>query len=75
MPFPCSLILDDHNGIPYAFAEFNCIEEMVDQLIALEEFLEEVPIRQAPVIEEAIERMKLLIDEMENEELSTCDQG
>lgn len=75
MPFPCSLVLDDHNGIPYAFAEFNNIEEMVDQLIALEEFLEEVPIMQVPVIEEAIERMKLLIDEMENEELSTYDQG
>ena len=75
MPFPCSLVLDDHNGIPYAFAEFNNIEEMVDQLVALEEFLEETSIKQAPVIEEAIERMKLLIDEMENEELSTYDQG
>jgi hypothetical protein len=48
---------------------------MVDQLVALEEFLQEVPIRQVPVIEEAIESMKLLIYEMENEELSTYDQG
>jgi hypothetical protein len=75
MPFPCSLILDNEDGIPYAFAEFDCIEEMIDQLVALEEFLEEASIRQTPVIEEAILKMKLLIDEMENEELSTYDQG
>jgi hypothetical protein len=68
MPFPCNLILDDEYGIPYAARTFSSIEELYDEIYALDELLDEASASRAYVIRAALDQLKQLAHDIELEE-------
>ena len=74
MPFPCKLILDDEYGIPYAAKTFSSIEELYNEIHALDELLDEASVGRAYVIRAALDQLKQLALSIEAEPLSTYDQ-
>ena len=68
MPFPCKLILDDEYGIPYAAKIFSSIEELYDEINALDELLDEASVSRAYVIRAALDQLKQLAHDIELED-------
>ncbi len=74
MPFPISFTAEDEYGVPYAARTFHSIEELHDEIRALEELLDESSVSRGCVIQVALDQLKQLAHEIEDEPLSTYDQ-
>ena len=74
MPFPVSFISEDEYGVPYAARTFSSIEELCDEIRALEELLDESSVSRGYIIQAALGQLKQLAHEIEDEPLSTYDQ-
>ena len=68
MPFPCELILDDEYGIPYAAKTFSSIEELYEEIHALDELLDEASVSRVYVIRAALDQLKQLAHDIELED-------
>jgi hypothetical protein len=74
MPFPISFVSEDEYGVPYAARTFSSIEELCDEIRALEELLDESSVSRGYIIQAALDQLKQLAHEIEDEPLSTYDQ-
>jgi hypothetical protein len=74
MPFPVSFVSEDEYGVPYAAHTFSSIEELYDEIRALEELLGESSVSRGYIIQAALDQLKQLAHEIEDEPLSTYDQ-
>ena len=74
MPFPVSFVSEDEYGVPYAARTFSSIEELYDEIHALDELLDEASVNRAYVIRAALDQLKQLTLSIEEEPLATYDQ-
>ena len=74
MPFPVSFVSEDEYGVPYAALIFSSIEELYDEIHALDELLDEASVSKAYVIRAALDQLKQLALSIEEEPLPTYDQ-
>jgi hypothetical protein len=74
MPFPISFVSEDEYGVPYAARTFSSIEELYDEIGALEALLDESSVSRCYIIQAALDQLKQLAHEIEDEPLSTYDQ-
>lgn len=74
MPFPVSFVSEDEYGVPYAARTFSSIEELYDEIHALDELLDEASVSRAYVIRAALDQLKQLAFSIEEEPLATYDQ-
>jgi hypothetical protein len=74
MPFPVSFVSEDEYGVPYAARTFSSIEELYDEIHALDELLDEASVSRAYVIRAALDQLKQLALSIEEEPLATYDQ-
>ena len=74
MPFPLSFVSEDEYGVSYAARMFHSIEELHDEIRALEELLDESSASRGYVIQAALDQLKQLAFSVEDEPLSTYDQ-
>ena len=68
MPFPVSFVSEDEYGVPYAARTFSSIEELYDEIHALDELLDEASVSRAYVIRAALDQLKQLAHDIELEE-------
>jgi hypothetical protein len=68
MTFPVSFVSEDEYGVPYAACTFSSMEELCDEIRALEELLDESSITRGYVIQAAIDQLRQLVHEQELEE-------
>jgi hypothetical protein len=71
MPFPLSFVSEDEYGVSYAARIFHSIEELHDEIRALEELLDESSASRGYVIQAALDQLKQLAHgiELEDEQL------
>ena len=74
MPFPVGFVSEDEYGVPYAARTFSSIEELYDEIHALDELLDEASVSRAYVIRAALDQLKQLALSIEEEPLATYDQ-
>ena len=74
MAFPVSFVSEDEYGVPYAARTFSSIEELYDEIHALDELLDEASVSKAYVIRAALDQLKQLALSIEEEPLATYDQ-
>jgi hypothetical protein len=74
MTFPISFVSEDEYGIPYAARTFSSIEELYDEIRALEELLDESSVSRGYIIQAALGQLKQLAHEQELEEEQLPDQ-
>lgn len=74
MAFPVSFVSEDEYGVPYAARTFSSIEELYDEIRALEELLDESSVSRGYIIQAALDQLKQLAHEIEDEPLFTYDQ-
>ena len=74
MPFLVSFVSEDEYGVPYAARTFSSIEELYDEIHALDELLDEASVSRAYVIRAALDQLKQLALSIEEEPLATYDQ-
>ena len=74
MAFPVSFVSEDEYGVPYAARTFSSIEELYDEIHALDELLDEASVNRAYVIRAALDQLKQLTLSIEEEPLATYDQ-
>ena len=74
MPFPVSFVSEDEYGAPYAARTFSSIEELYDEIHALDELLDEASVSRAYVIRAALDQLKQLALSIKEEPLATYDQ-
>ena len=74
MPFPLSFVSEDEYGVPYAARTFSSIEELYEEIHALDELLDEASVSRAYVIRAALDQLKQLALSIEEEPLATYDQ-
>jgi hypothetical protein len=74
MAFPVSFVSEDEYGVPYAARTFSSIEELYDEIHALDELLDEASVSRAYVIRAALDQLKQLALSIEEEPLATYDQ-
>ena len=74
MPFPVSFVSEDEYGVPYAARTFSSIEELYDEIHALDELLDEASVSRAYVIRAVLDQLKQLALSIEEEPLATYDQ-
>jgi hypothetical protein len=74
MTFPVSFVSEDEYGVPYAACTFSSMEELYDEIRALEELLDESSVTRGYVIQAALDQLKQLAFSIEDEPLSTYDQ-
>ena len=68
MPFPISFVSEDEYGVPYAARTFSSIEELHDEIRALEELLDESSVSRGYVIQAALDQLKQLAHDIELED-------
>jgi hypothetical protein len=68
MTFPISFIYEDEYGVPYPARTFFSIEELYDEIRALEELLDESSVSRGCIIQAALDQLKQLAHEQELEE-------
>lgn len=68
MTFPVSFVSEDEYGVPYAACTFFSMEELCDEIRALEELLDESSITRGYVIQAAIDQLRQLVHEQELED-------
>jgi hypothetical protein len=74
MTFPVSFVSEDEYGVPYAARTFSSVEELHDEIRALEELLDESSASRGYIIQAALDQLKQLAFSVEDEPLSTYDQ-
>ena len=74
MAFPVSFASEDEYGVHYAARTFSSIEELYDEIHALDELLDEASVSKAYVIRAALDQLKQLALSIEEEPLATYDQ-
>ena len=74
MPFPISFVSEDEYGVSYTARTFHSVEELHDEIRALEELLDESSVGRGYVIQVALDQLKQLAFSVEDEPLSTYDQ-
>lgn len=74
MPFPVSFVSEDEYGVSYAARTFYSVEELHDEIRALEELLDESSVSRSYIIQAALDQLKQLALSIEDEPLSTYDQ-
>jgi hypothetical protein len=74
MTFPINFVSEDEYGVPYAACTFSSIEELYDEIKALEELLDESSISRGYIIKAALGQLKQLAHEQELEEEQLPDQ-
>jgi hypothetical protein len=62
-----SLVVDDEYGVPYAARTFSSIEEIHEELAALDTLLDDVGVDQAYAIRFTMDQLKQLLHEAEHE--------
>lgn len=68
MSFPISFVSEDEYGVSYAARTFSSIEELYDEIRALEEALDESSASRGYVIQSALDQLKQLAYEQELED-------
>ena len=68
MPFPVSFVSEDEYGVPYAARTFSSIEELYDEIHALDELLDEASVSRAYVIRAVLDQLKQLAHDIELED-------
>lgn len=68
MAFPVSFVSEDEYGVPYAARTFSSIEDLHDEIRALEELLDESSVSRAYVIQAALDQLKQLAHDVEFED-------
>jgi hypothetical protein len=68
MTFPVSFVSEDEYGISYAARTFSSIEELYNEIRALEELLDESSVSRGYVIQTALDQLKQLAHEQELED-------
>ena len=68
MTFPVSFVSEDEYGVPYAARTFSSIEELHDEIRALEELLDESSASRGYIIQAALDQLKQLAYEQELED-------
>ena len=68
MAFPVSFVSEDEYGVPYAARTFSSIEELYDEIHALDELLDEASVSRAYIIQAALDQLKQLAHDIELEE-------
>ena len=74
MPFPLSFVSEDEYGVSYAARIFHSIEELQDEIRALEELIDESSASRGYIIQAALDQLKQLAFSVEDEPLFTYDQ-
>lgn len=68
MAFPVSFVSEDEYGVPYAARTFSSIEDLHDEIRALEELLDESSVSRSYVIQAALDQLKQLAHDVELED-------
>jgi hypothetical protein len=68
MPFPLSFVSEDEYGVSYAARTFHSIEELHDEIRALEELLDEASVSRAYIIRAALDQINQLAHDIELED-------
>ena len=68
MPFPLSFVAEDEYGVSYAARTFSSIEELHDEIRALEELFDESSVSRGYVIQAALDQLKQLAHDIDLEE-------
>jgi hypothetical protein len=68
MPFPVSFVSEDEYGVPYEAHTFSSIEELYDEIHALDELLDEASASRAYIIRAALDQLKQLAHDIELED-------
>ena len=68
MPFPLSFVSEDEYGMSYAARTFSSIEELHDEIRALEELLDESSASRGYVIQAVLDQLKQLAHDVEFED-------
>ena len=68
MAFPVSFVSEDEYGVPYAARTFSSIEELYDEIHALDELLDEASVSRAYIIQAALDQLKQLAHDIELED-------
>ena len=64
---PYSLIVDDEWGVPYALKIFETIQDVHDEIRAMEELIDESSVSRAYALQACIDQLKQIIHEAEEE--------
>lgn len=68
MAFPVSFVSEDEYGVLYAARTFSSIEDLHDEIRALEELLDESSVSRGYVIQAALDQLKQLAHDVELED-------
>ena len=68
MAFPVSFVSEDEYGVPYAARTFSSIEDLHDEIRALEELLDESSVSRGYVIQAALDQLKQIAHDVELED-------
>ena len=64
---PYSLIVDDEWGVPYAAKTFETIQDVHDEIRAMEELIDESSVSRAYALRACIDQLKEIVHEAEEE--------